>query len=141
MLDRIEDKGQSYVIFSVRDSLAGNETYEVKDFLGKTITAYTPENSFSNLVVSSEAISENGTYTLWQGERQIAESMAGMKSFGGPGGFGGPGPGEERPEKPEGFERPDQDGERPEKPEWFEGFEPDQRPEGFESGKKLMKSN
>lgn len=84
MLDRIEDKEQPYVIFSVRDSLAGNETYEVKDSLGKTITAYTPENSFSNLVVSSEAISESATYTLWQGERQIAESIAGMKGFGGP---------------------------------------------------------
>ena len=110
MLDRIEDGGQTHIVFSFPTTQKGGTTYTLKDSTGAIVGEWTPVNDFTTLVVSNDALTE-GTYTLWQGETQLS-AASGMQ-----GGFGGM-----RPEMPE-------DGEMPEPPE---GFEPGEMPEGIE---------
>jgi len=123
MLDRIEDGGQTYAVFSFAQKQGAN-TVTLKNEEGKTILETAPQNAYSILVYSSPTL-KPGTYTLWSDGQQLA---------GGNGGFGGR-PGGTRPEgmqrpdgfdgtqqppegtapaMPEGMERPD--GQRPEKP-------------------------
>jgi hypothetical protein len=110
MLDRIEDGGQTHVVFSFRQRQAGNLPLTLKDEKGNTVAELAPGNDYSTLVYSSPELTE-GVYTLWNGEQQLAVS--------GGGGMGG------RPGMPGGFPG---GGERPERPEGMEGFAP---PEGF----------
>ena len=110
MLDRIEDGGQTHVVFSFRQRQAGDLPLTLKDEKGNTVADFAPGNDYSTLVYSSPELTE-GVYTLWNGEQQLAVS--------GGGGMGG------RPGMPGGFPG---GGERPERPEGMEGFAP---PEGF----------
>ena len=99
---------------------------------------HTPENDFTYLIVSSDKLT-SGTYSLWNGETQLAVSAGGMGGFKGgfPGGFPGGGmlegmeipEGGERPELPEDMVIPE-GGERPELPEGMEIPEGMERPEG-----------
>ena len=116
MLDMIAGNEQPYAIFMSRSPMEGGVTYTVKDVEGNVVAEYTPANSFMYLAVSNADMTEEGTYTLWKGEEQVAEGVSGMNGMGGPGmegpgmgrpgggpgmgGFGGPG--DERPEMPEG---------------------------------------
>ena len=122
MLDRIEEGGQNYALFSLMQKMNGGETVTVKNEKNKQIFETAPENAYSILIYSSPELKDE-TYTLWNGETQIASGSDGM--MGGPGmGFGGM----ERPEPPEGFTPPEGE-ERP------EGFTPPQDggmpPDGF----------
>ena len=103
MLDMIAGNEQPYVVFSSRSRLEGGITYTVKDAEGKEVGKYTPVNSFTYLIISYENMSDEGGYTLWSGETQVAQGTSGMNGMGRPGmgGFGGF-PGGEMPQMPEG---------------------------------------
>ena len=122
---------QASISFMSRETLSGGETYEIKDAEENVIMEVSPENSFTMLVVSTEEMTAEGTYTLWLDDTQIAEGMSGGMM--GPGMGGGMRPQGEMPEgmePPEGFEG----GERPEMPEGME------RPEGAEPPEKPQKT-
>ena len=130
MMAEIAGGTMTTVSFNNREALAGGETYEVKDADGNTVMEVSPTNSFTMLVVSGEEITAEGTYSLWQGDTQIAEGMAG--AMGGPGMSGGMRPDGEKPEGFEGGKR----GEMPEgmtPPEGFEGGERPEMPDGTEA--------
>lgn len=135
MLDRIEEGGQNYSLFSLTQRMNGGETVTVNNGQNKPVFETTPENAYSILIYSSPDLKEE-TYTLWSGDTQIASGSDG--SMGKPGmGFGGM----ERPEPPEGMEPPEggkfpEDFEPPQggmPPEGFtppEGGQPPQKPDG-----------
>ncbi len=133
MLDRIEDGGQSYAVFSFTQKQLGEETIRLRGS-GHEIELR-PKNAYSILLYSSSELTE-GEYTLYSGDVQLAGGggMMGMHPQGGmqpsdgmerpegkkpPEGLDFP-EGAEPPQPPEGMERPD--GERP--PEPPEGMEP-----------------
>lgn len=134
MLDRIEDGGQNYAVFNFAQKQTGSETVTMKDQSGKVILETKPENAYSILIFSGPNL-KAGSYTLWNGGKQLAGSSGGM--MGGPG--MGPG-GMNRPEHPDNMQPP-ADGEQP--PEGFtppEGGKPSEEftppqggtpPEGF----------
>ena len=119
MLDHISESTQNYAVFQFVSSQKAGETYTLKNEAGEVVFTCKPENDFTYLIVSSEELSA-GTYTLWQGDTQLAASQGNMRG-GFKGGFGGQMPGDM--EVPENMEFP-QDGQMPD----FEGGE---RPEGM----------
>ena len=128
MLDHISESTQNYAVFTFADRLESGEIITLKDADGNEVISCSPENSFSYLILSDEAMNE-GSYTLWAGETQLS-GTAGEGGFGGlPGGF--------KPENmPEGF---DKGGFRPENmPEGFDkgGFRPENMPEGGKGGQR-----
>ena len=115
MLDRIEEGGQTYAVFSFAQKQEGEALITMEDESGTAVCNVIPMNAYSILIFSSPDL-KPGTYTLWSDGQQLA---------GGAGGFGG------RPGgmKPDGMQRPgkgDGDWQPP------EGFDPSQRPEGME---------
>ncbi|MBQ7778460.1 MAG: carbohydrate-binding domain-containing protein [Oscillibacter sp.] len=115
MLDRIEDGGQTYAVFTFAQTQKGGTEVTLKSADGDMAT-YTPANDYSILLVCDPFL-EEGDYTLWQGEQQLAHGGAMGGGFR-PGGMGMSG-GTERPEPPEGMKFP-------------EGLEPSELPEGME---------
>jgi hypothetical protein len=126
MLDRITGANTTYAVFNFSTPQKGGQTYTLKDQNSETVWAYTPNNNFTNLIVSGEFL-KDGTYTLWQGDTQLGHG--GMGNMGGgmhPGGQRPQGefPQGERPEKPNGeFPQMPQGTQPPEKPEWDKDFE------------------
>ncbi len=117
MLDRLEDGGQTYAVFSFAASQTDSNTYTLKNAEEKSVFEYTADNDFTSLVVSTPDLIE-GDYTLWCNDEQLSGS-AGMGGM-----MGGTGKGE-APEKSEG-ERPEMpEGEVPEMPEGMEKSEGD----------------
>lgn len=97
MLDSISESNQNFAVFQFASSQKGGETYSLKNEAGKEVISYTPENSFTYLIMSSADLSA-GTYSLWMGETQLQAAVSGaMGGFFG--GFGG--------QRPEGMEFPD----------------------------------
>lgn len=147
MLDRISESNQNYAVFSFAERQSGGIVYTLKNEAGEEVITYESENDFSYLILSSPELTA-GTYTLWQGETQLAasagESMMGGMGMHAPqdgnGGFEG-----ERPEdmkKPEEMEKPEE-GEMPkdmtppdgtELPEGMEKPEGMERPDGGRRG-------
>lgn len=127
MMAEIAGGTQTSISFMSRDKLEAGELYEIKDTEENVIIEVKTSNPSTMLVVSSEEFSEDGRYSLWQGDTMISEGMAG--------GMRGPGMGGEHPEMPEGMMPPEgfEGRERPEMPpEGFEGRErPEMSPEGF----------
>lgn len=135
------------ISFMSREALNAGETYEVKDAEENVIMEISPANSFTMLVVSTEGMTAEESYSLWLDNTQIAEGTSsgmmrpgmggGMRPQGEmPEGFeGGKRPEMPNGEMPEGMEPPEgfKGGERPEMPE---GIEP---PEGFEGGEPPVK--
>ena len=112
MLDEIaQDSQQTYAAFSFTGKQSGGETYTLKNSDGETVLSCTPVNAFSQLLLSSPALTER-TYTFWQGETQLSGAEGGM-------GMGGGQPGGMKP--PDG-QLPD--GEAPQPPELPEGGQP-----------------
>jgi len=130
MLDRIEEGGQTYAVFTFRDRQQGEIT--LKNAAGEVVATAAPENDYAILIFSTPVMTE-GTYSLWRGEEQLS-----VMQGGGMGGFGGM----MRPEgampedfvPPEGMEmgEPPVDGERPQPPEGMEFPEGMTPPEGFD---------
>ena len=126
MLDRLEEGGQNYAVFTFAESRSGGSTYTLKNVDGQVVAEYAPANDFSILVVSTPELAA-GEYTFWQGDTQLAASSGmGGGLFGGgvmPGG----------PRVPEGLEGIDLS-ELPRFPAWEEGKEPPIPPEEMEEG-------
>ena len=118
MLDHISESMQNYAVFQFASSQKAGETYILKNEAGEAVFTYKPENDFTYLIVSSEELVA-GTYTLWQGETQLAASAGSMM-----GGFGGQRP--EGMELPEGMQFPG-DGQMPD----FGSSEEGEMPEGM----------
>ena len=123
----IAEGNQACITLSGRNRLEGGKTYEVKDAEENVVLEVKPANAFTSMVISSEAVTAEGAYTLWLDNEQVADGT-GSGMFGP--GMGGGRPGGEMPEgfdpsqMPEGFNP----GEMP------EGFDPGQMPEGFNPG-------
>ena len=138
MLDRIEDGGQTYAVFNFAKKQQGAETIRLKTNDSDTVLEHKVENDYSILIYSSPDLKE-GTYTLWNGEKQLASYSGGMMNMR-PGGFKPDGEipeGMTPPELPEGKEMPTRP-DRPENGDFPEGQEPptgDIPPEGFEPPK------
>ena len=147
MLDRIEDGGQNYAVFTFSEKQDGGNGICLKNSENKTILDVIQENAFSILIFSSPELIED-TYTLWRGETQLSGVSGEMNMQGGikpqdemPEGAELP-EGMEFPEKPVGVppmengERPQMNGQPPEgfeSPgdfEKLEGSEPPQAPDG-----------
>ena len=137
MLDRIEDGGQTYSVFSFTEKQSKNAPIFLKDKDGNIVFSHTPNNDFSNIIFSSPDLKE-GTYTLWSGENQLEGQKGNMQ-----GGMG-------RPNMMPGGEKPD--GEMPENFNPFENMTPpdlDNRPEmpegvtppDFEAGATMPNEN
>ncbi|MBP3389305.1 MAG: carbohydrate-binding domain-containing protein, partial [Clostridia bacterium] len=98
MLDRLEEGGQNYAVFTFAQSQSGGSEYTLKNAAGEAVVTWVPANDFSILVASAPELTA-GEYTFWQGETRLAAS-SGMGGFG-----GGMRPGGQRPggmEPPEG---------------------------------------
>ncbi len=138
MLDRIEDGGQTYAVFSFAQKQLGEDgvclagtDHEIE---------LSPKNAYSILLYSSPDLTE-GEYTLFSGDQQLSgrSGMMGMRPNGGmqrPDGTEPPDgmtpPEGEQPQPPAGMEHSERpvppDGERP--PELPDGVEPPEKPEG-----------
>lgn len=121
---------QKNVSFMIQPQPEAEGKYKIKDTDEETVLELSPKNTFSMLVVSFPEIMEDGTYSLWQGDTKLADSidagmmrpgMGGMKP---PAGFDGERPempedmDDQWPPMPEGMEPPkDMNGKRPGKPE------------------------
>ena len=148
MLDRIEEGGQNFVVFSFMGRQAGNLTLELKDAEGNVVAQLAPGNDYSTLIYSSPDLKE-GEYTLWNGQQQLSVRSGGAGGWGGMGGMGGFPGGQNRPEQPAGGEKPEGT-QRPEgetvpegmqfpegmqPPEGMDGQQPQQQPQGgWQSG-------
>ena len=133
MLDHISESTQNYAVFTFADKLESGETVTLKDAEGNEVVSYAPENSFTYLIFSDEAMTD-GTYTLWAGDTQLSGAEGeGMGGFPGmPGGFQ---PGSFDPNNiPEGFSPDNFDPNN--MPEGFnpDNFAPNNMPEGFDPG-------
>ena len=128
MNERIEDGGQNYAMFSFASVQSGGTSCMLKDAGGQTVGAWTPANDYTCLVISTPTL-EAGTYTLWQGQTQMAAAIGMAGGMVPPGEFGPP----EGGEPPKDF-APPEDGESP------EGFEPpeDGGPFGGDGGPDRM---
>jgi len=129
MLDHISESTQNFAVFQFASSQKAGETYSLKNEAGEVVASCTPENAFTYLIFSS-ADMPAGTYTMWQGNTQLAGSAGeGMRGFGGMkgefGGFNG--------QMPEGMEMPEGgfEGQMPEGMELPEGGFNGERPEGM----------
>lgn len=135
MLDHISESEQNYAVFSFASRQSGEEPIVLKDAEGNTVLTCDPENNFTYLIFSDEAMVE-GTYTLWAGDTQLAGASGegmGMMAGGFGGGMGG------RPEMNDGGSRPDNmpEGSMPESmPEGStqENMTPPEKPDGTAKG-------
>lgn len=116
MLDRIEDGGQTYVVFNFNQKQEGTEKVYLK---GEEEIELTTENGYSILIYSRENLKE-GTYTLWSNDKQLAGQNSG--------GFGMEHGSMIRPDENMGGQRP----EDMELPEGMENMTPPEKPEEFE---------
>ena len=78
MLDRIDDGGQTYAVFTFAETQSGS-SYTLKNEADTVLFDITPPNAFSSLLLSGPELTE-GTYTLWSGDTQL-EGMAQTGGF------------------------------------------------------------
>lgn len=71
----IAEGKQQAVSFTGRTGLEAGKKYEIKDADGNVVLEVSPKNNCSMLSASVEGISAEGSYSLWQGDTQIAEGM------------------------------------------------------------------
>jgi len=132
MLDRIEEGGQNYAVFTFAETQSGSVPIRLNNIGGDSILETCPDNDYSILIYSSPDLT-TGTYTMWSGAAQLAGQSGGIME-----GQGMPGkmPQGDMPSKPPAGQSPNgiapaegqmQDGVMP--PELPEGMEP---PEGVE---------
>ena len=85
MVSEIAAGEQHTVSFMSREKLEAGEKYEIKDVEENVVMEVSPSNAFSILAVSSEMLTEEGKYTLWLDDVQVAEGMSGAMEMPGPG--------------------------------------------------------
>ncbi len=127
MLDRISESAQNFAVFSFASKQSGGNTYTLKNASGKAVAEVTPSNDFTYLIVSTDNLAA-GTYTLWQGNTQLAASKGDMGS-GFPGGMAGGFPGGMQGGFPGGMQDGFFGGEMPQMPEGVEIPEGGQMPQ------------
>ena len=126
MLDRIEDGGQTFVVFTMGQSRKGGFV-QLKNTAGDTVVSQSIANNYSILVMSSPRMIP-GEYTLWDGDTQL-QGSSGRGSGMRPGGMMPPdGMEGQPPQRPEGEMGQPPEGMEP--PAWESGQQPD-RPEGM----------
>jgi len=86
MLDRIEAGGQNYAVFQFAKRQSGGTEYVLRNEAGKDVFSWIPENDFSYLVLSGDALTA-GNYTLWSGETQMVGSAGRFGGMQMPGSF------------------------------------------------------
>lgn len=101
MLDHIAGGEQPYAVFEFASRIKGGTAVTLKDESGNTVGEYAPVNDYMYLIVAGEEI-KPGTYTLWQGDMQLAGSVSEMRGMMPMGGVGGMTP----PDMPQGMELP-----------------------------------
>lgn len=121
MLDRIEDGGQNYAVFTFAEKQSGGKSIALKNSAGDIVMDVCPNNDYSIVIYSSAELAE-GTYTLWSDGEQLSGQRGGMMGGSGMPGMPGIEPGMEPPadwpeghepggatppEPPEGMERPE----------------------------------
>ncbi|MBR6618885.1 MAG: carbohydrate-binding domain-containing protein [Clostridia bacterium] len=118
MLDRIEEGGINYAVFSFNSRQKGGSTYSLRNAEKEILFTCDPVNDFTNLIIANESL-EEADYTFWQGDTQLAATA---------GNFGGMGGGMMKPvgEIPEDFSMP----EGMISPEGFDNKGNMQKPEG-----------
>ena len=137
MLDRIEEGGQNYAVFSFAQRQSGGEIIRLADQDNKAVLEFAFSNAYSTLIFSSPDL-KAGTYTLWSNGNQLAGSAGGMMG-GFPGGMGRPGGDRQPGDGQNSFENftPPEGGWSPEGATPPEGFDPSQGnwpAEGFNPG-------
>ena len=120
MLDRIQEGGQTYAVFSFAQNQNGKNTVSLKDKDGNPVLEHTPQNGYSILIYSAPELKE-GTYTLWSNDSQLAGQTGGQGMGGRPGGM----------MPPEGFVPPEDQGDGGQRPEGMQPPEEFTTPEGF----------
>jgi len=113
MLDRIEDGGQTYAVFTFDTKQSGDETVRIALKDGEPLFETSPQNSYSVLIYSSPEL-KVGTYTLSCDGQTLSVAASGGMMGAMPG--KGMRPEDAQPgkplqlpegvERPEGFERP-----------------------------------
>ena len=76
MLDKIEDGGQIFAVFSFAEPQTGGEVYSLKDAEGETVLTAAPENSFSVLILSGETLTGD-EYSLYRSDVQLSSEKDG----------------------------------------------------------------
>ena len=138
MLDPLTPSYQCGAVFSFARRQAGGTAYAITGADGSEIMTFTPENSFTHLLMTSPALEPETEYSLTADGAVLAVAEGGGMGMGGRGGFGGgmgrgPAMAEgmegQRPERPEGMT----EGQRPERPEDMpDGQQSPELPEGME---------
>jgi len=124
MLDRIEDSGQTYVVFQMESKQEKGTVLTLQNSEGKILTEYQAGNAFSTWIFSSPEL-ESGDYTLRRADELLYVQKM-QENF-----HPGTTPGGKPGEPPEGFreERPSMGEDFQGKPDPFQG-EPPLLPEG-----------
>ena len=133
MLDALDPSDQCGALFTFTQRQTGGTAYALTDAVGNEVMAFTPENDFTYLLMTSPTLEEGVEYSLTADGAVLAVAEGGAMGMGG--GFGpgfghGPAMPEDMeeggtPETPEGME----EGQRPELPA---DMEPGEKPEGME---------
>lgn len=71
----IEEGNQVCITLFAKERLEGGKTYEVRDAEENMLMEVSPSNAFTSLVISSEALTVDGVYTLWLDNEQVAEEL------------------------------------------------------------------
>ncbi len=98
MLDRIEQGGQTYGVFTFAQKQNHAQTICLRDSSGNDVMTCCPPNTYSVLLYSSPAL-QAGDYTLWSGEQQLAGQAGGT--------FGNMGMPPEGIQPPQGMQPPE----------------------------------
>ena len=73
----IGDGKLTAMIFNSKEKLEAGKKYEVKNAEGDVIMEISPKNACTMVAVASEAIIAEDTYTLWQGDTELATGFSG----------------------------------------------------------------
>ena len=134
MLDPVTSSDQCGAVFTFARPQTGGVRYALSGADGTEYIAFTPENSFSILLLSGPALSEDAQYTLSaDGDAVAVSASAGAWGMGGgrggmPGGFG-PAVGQQPPELTDGT----QPGDAPEPPDGTQSAGASEPPDGAQS--------
>ena len=123
MLDQLTPSDQCCALFSFAERQAGGQRYALTGPDGTEQMAFTAENDLTYLLMTSPALEEGQTYSLYAGQ-SLVQAVPGEMDMGagGPGGLGpqmpADGQPDDAPEPPDG-EMPEfpNDGDRPEFPD------------------------
>lgn len=90
MLDRISESAQNYAVFNFSSRQKGGEDVVLKDVDKQVVGRWATVNDYSYLIIAGDFL-EEGTYSLWIGDKQY-QGMTGNQGMGFGGmGFGGMG--------------------------------------------------